>query len=38
LGNGPSSYYVTTDVYNWIVEFDSLERRTELKGHVTVVR
>jgi len=38
LGQGPSDYYVASAVYNWIVRFESLDRRTELKGHVTVVR
>jgi gliding motility-associated-like protein len=38
IGQGPSDYYVTTDVYNWVVEFDSRERRSRLIGHVTVVR
>jgi gliding motility-associated-like protein len=38
LGQGPSDYFVSTEVYNWVIFFDSLERRTELNGHVVVVR
>ena len=38
LGQGPSDYFVSTEVYNWVIFFDSLERRTELSGHVVVVR
>jgi gliding motility-associated-like protein len=38
LGQGPSDYFVSTEVYNWVIFFDSLERRTELNGHVVVLR
>jgi gliding motility-associated-like protein len=31
-------YYVQNDVYNWIIEFDSIDRRKQLSGHVTMVR
>jgi gliding motility-associated-like protein len=31
-------YYVQNDVYTWKLSYDSLERRTEQIGHVTVIR
>jgi gliding motility-associated-like protein len=31
-------YFVPNDVYTWKLSFDSLERRQELIGHVTVIR
>ena len=31
-------YYVQNDVYTWVIQYDSIERREELIGHVTVVR
>jgi gliding motility-associated-like protein len=37
-GNAGGGYYAPNDVYNWVVEFDSLDRRTKLKGHVALVR
>jgi gliding motility-associated-like protein len=38
MGEFQSDYYVQNDVYNWIIEFDSIDRRTTMSGHVTVVR
>ena len=38
IGDAGSGYYAPNDVYNWVVEFDSLDRRTKLKGHVALVR
>jgi gliding motility-associated-like protein len=35
---GYKEYYVPNDVYTWKLSFDSLERRQELIGHVTVIR
>ncbi len=35
---GYKDYFVPNDVYTWKVSFDSIERRTELIGHVTVIR
>jgi gliding motility-associated-like protein len=37
-GQGLTQYYVTSDVYNWVVEYDSLDRTTRLTGHVTIAR
>ena len=37
-GDVGSGYYAPNDVYNWVVEFDSLDRRTKLQGHVVLVR
>ncbi|MFM7310182.1 MAG: gliding motility-associated C-terminal domain-containing protein [Flavobacteriales bacterium] len=31
-------YYVADDVYDWIIEYDSIDRREQLRGHVTLVR
>lgn len=31
-------YYVQNDVYTWVIQYDSIERREELVGHVTVIR
>lgn len=31
-------YYAPNDVYNWVVEYDSRERRTQLTGHVVLAR
>ena len=38
IGDAGSGYYAPNDVYKWVVEFDSLDRRTKLKGHVALVR
>lgn len=38
LGQSREDFYVPNDVYNWTVEFDSLDRKTVIKGHVTVAR
>lgn len=35
---GYKDYFVPNDVYTWRLSFDSLERRQELIGHVTVIR
>lgn len=35
---GYKGYFVPNDVYTWKLSFDSLERRQELIGHVTVIR
>jgi gliding motility-associated-like protein len=35
---GYEDYFVSNDVYTWKLSFDSLERRQELIGHVTVIR
>jgi len=37
-GDLGSGYYAPNDVYNWVLEFDSLDRRSKLKGHVVLVR
>jgi len=37
-GDLESGYYAPNDVYNWVLEFDSLDRRSKLKGHVVLVR
>jgi gliding motility-associated-like protein len=37
-GDAGGGYYAPNDVYNWIVEFDSRERRTKLVGHVVLAR
>ncbi len=37
-GLGGGDYYVQNDVYNWVIEYDSIDRRQELVGHVTMVR
>lgn len=38
MGEFSSDYYVQNDVYNWVVEFDSIDRRTTMSGHVTLLR
>ncbi|MEY3849651.1 MAG: hypothetical protein RJA38_92 [Bacteroidota bacterium] len=35
---GYKGYFVPNDVYTWKLSFDSIERRQELIGHVTVIR
>jgi gliding motility-associated-like protein len=35
---GIDGYYVQNDTYVWEIEYDSMERRTKLKGHVNVIR
>ena len=35
---GYKGYFVPNDIYTWKLTFDSLERRQELIGHVTVIR
>ena len=35
---GYKGYFVPNDVYTWKLSYDSLERRRELNGHVTVIR
>lgn len=35
---GYKGYFVPNDVYTWKLTYDSLERREELIGHVTVIR
>jgi gliding motility-associated-like protein len=37
-GDVGSGYFAPNDVYNWVVEFDSLDRRTKLQGHVVLAR
>jgi gliding motility-associated-like protein len=37
-GDGGSGYYAPNDVYNWVLEFDSLDRRSKLQGHVVLAR
>jgi gliding motility-associated-like protein len=37
-GGVSSEYYVQNDTYIWIIEYDTLERRTKLVGHVNVLR
>ncbi len=38
VGDAVDAYYAPNDVYNWVLEFDSLDRTTLLKGHVTLAR
>jgi gliding motility-associated-like protein len=38
MGEFTSDYYVQNDVYNWVIEFDSIDRRTTMSGHVTLLR
>jgi gliding motility-associated-like protein len=38
MGEFASDYYVQNDVYNWVIEFDSIDRRTTMSGHVTLLR
>ena len=38
LGGLSNDYYVQNDVYNWVIEYDSVDRRSTMTGHVTVVR
>jgi len=38
LGDDGGGYYAPNDAYNWILEFDSRERRTKLIGHVILAR
>ncbi len=35
---GINNHYVQDGVYTWIIEFESIERRKQLVGHVTVLR
>lgn len=35
---GLNGYYVQDGVYTWIIEFESIDRRKQLVGHVTVLR
>jgi gliding motility-associated-like protein len=37
-GNAGGGYFAPNDVYNWVLEFDSLDRRSKLIGHVALVR
>jgi gliding motility-associated-like protein len=37
-GDTGGGYFAPNDVYNWVLEFDSLDRRTKLIGHVVLVR
>jgi gliding motility-associated-like protein len=37
-GDAGSGYFAPNDVYNWVLEYDSLERRTMVKGHVVLAR
>jgi gliding motility-associated-like protein len=37
-GDTGSGYYAPNDVYNWVLEYDSLERRSHLEGHVVLAR
>jgi gliding motility-associated-like protein len=37
-GDTGEGYFAPNDVYNWILEFDSLDRRTKLVGHVVLAR
>jgi gliding motility-associated-like protein len=38
LGGVSELYYVQNDTYVWVIEYDTLERREKLVGHVNVVR
>lgn len=38
LGDTGSGYYAPNGVYDWMVEFDSRERRTKRLGHVVLAR
>jgi gliding motility-associated-like protein len=38
VGDAGSGYYAPNDVYNWVLEYDSLERRSRLEGHVVLAR
>ncbi len=31
-------YFVPDDVYDWVIEYDSIDRREQIRGHVTLVR
>ncbi len=37
-GGVSDEYYVQNDTYVWVIEYDTLERRTKLVGHVNVIR
>ena len=37
-GGVSKEYYVQNDVYSWVIEYDSIDRREQLVGHVTVAR
>jgi gliding motility-associated-like protein len=37
-GDAGSGYYAPNDVYNWVLEYDTLERRTKVAGHVVLAR
>ncbi len=37
-GGVSKEYYVQNDVYSWVIEYDSIDRREKLVGHVTVAR
>lgn len=38
LGGVSELYYVQNDTYVWVIEYDTLERREKLVGHVNVIR
>jgi gliding motility-associated-like protein len=37
-GDAGSGYYAPNDIYNWVLEYDSLERRSRQEGHVVLAR
>jgi gliding motility-associated-like protein len=37
-GDAGSGYYAPNDIYNWVLEYDSLERRSRFAGHVVLAR
>ena len=37
-GDAGSGYYAPNDIYNWVLEYDSLDRRSRLEGHVVLAR
>ena len=37
-GDAGSGYYAPNDVYNWVLEYDSLDRRSKVQGHVVLAR
>ena len=37
-GDSGGGYFAPNDVYDWVVEYDSRDRRTKLSGHVVLAR
>jgi gliding motility-associated-like protein len=37
-GDSGNGYFAPNDVYNWVLGYDSLDRRTNVKGHVVLAR